>query len=784
MSFLLPKDLPASPAAAFPDATGELIARTPATAYRAYRSKLVKEAETTTWVQVDLGRTSAMDAIRLYPAYDGGHPLRFKIEVADDAGFQKARMIADRTGADFPDPHNQLLQYDAGAISARYVRVTATRLRQHWPNGKCALTLAKIEVRAAGKDIAELCPVTCDLVYGNRKLASKLTRRPRPMGEFVVTDHPQNVTPSSAWKPVANRLNAPRTGVTLHGGVFQKAMEQNIAYLLESYSADDLVSEFRDRAGKPNPSRLKHDKTFWIGDLAGSNAGRFLMGAGNTLRWMEHAELKKRLEKVVDVIEECREANGNVMAFPTDTMFFSERGGYTRAWLTHGLIEAGYGGNKKAFELLRGYYDWFDRCPYLPELMRRGGQGVQGMIANARMYFTPVGRPEDLQVLQRHYQENYWLDGLAARDEAAVWQYPYDRPHCYLLTDFEAYLDLYRATGERRYLDAMLGGWDLYHQKWEHVGGTIAIVEEEEDPPLSYRIHGVPREDIGDPVQTGELCGSVFWALFNQRLHYLFPERERYVAEIEKSIYNAVLSNQEGSQGIAYHARLVGGKEKGTRSNSCCEGQGTRMLGALPEFIYSLAPDGISVELYEPSTIRWSQGGQEVALRMRTEFPCGSEVGLELSTSKPVKAKIRIRVPGWAARKMAISVNGDVAAVGVPGEYVTLDRNWASGDRVTFTLPLEFKLTRYVGVDQIPGKLRYALEYGPILMAAVGDDQTVLQVSDGGRAEDLLKQVTPKPGLPLSFTIEHHPTVTYMPYWQVRDERFTCFPVIEAGAEA
>ena len=48
---------------------------------------------------------------------------------------------------------------------------------------------------------------------------------------------------------------------------------------------------------------------------------------------------------------------------------------------------------------------------------------------------------------------------LARREDRAIWQYPYDHPHCYLITSLEPYLDLYRATGSRRYLDAALGGW-------------------------------------------------------------------------------------------------------------------------------------------------------------------------------------------------------------------------------------------------------------------------------------------------------------------------------------
>jgi hypothetical protein len=112
------------------------------------------------------------------------------------------------------------------------------------------------------------------------------------------------------------------------------------------------------------------------------------------------------------------------MAYPEDTIFYSERAAYTRAWLTHGLIEAGYAGSQDAFRLLRGYYDWFDRCEYLPKLLRGATQGVQGMIANTRMYHTPAGKPEDIQVIQRYFQESYWLKQLAGREEAAIWKYP------------------------------------------------------------------------------------------------------------------------------------------------------------------------------------------------------------------------------------------------------------------------------------------------------------------------------------------------------------------------
>jgi uncharacterized protein len=756
------------------------IAATPATFYRPYSSKPLTQANAVSWVQVDLGSHQPFEAVKLYPSsgHDiwpypygfGTFPLRFKIEASDQPDFAKATLIVDCTNSDYPDPQDQVTEYPAQGAMGRFVRLTVTRMRAVPKSSTFAFSMSNIAVLSSGKNIAERCPATADIGSVNHDDLMQITRPPRPMGEGFVTDHPENVIPVTTWKAVEYQARVPLTGVTLQGGIFQTALENNIGYLLDSFSVDELLRQFRQRAGKPSPPNLPKPGKFWEEDLAGSNAGRFLMGAGNTLRWMDHPELRRRMNAVVDGIDECKQPNGYIMAYPEDTIFYSERGAYTRAWVTHGLIEAGYTGNPKAFGLLRGYYDWFDNCPYLPKLLRGAGLGPQGMIANTRMYFTPVGKPEDMQVIQRYFQENYWLEDLSAHKDDSIWQYPYDRPHCYQVTFFEAYLDLYRATGDPRYLHAMLGGWDLYHDKWEHVGGSMSVEEFVKDPPSSYWLD----------QNHGELCGSVFWTFFNQRFHLLYPDQEKYVAEIEKSIYNVAIANQAGTQGLRYFAVMMGPKKEPTRINTCCEGQGTRLLGSLPEHIYSLAADGMYVNLFEPSTLSWSHAGQSMQLKMTTQFPFQPDVHLGITAPHPVQARIRVRVPSWASGEMPLMVNAKAAATGQPGSYVTLDRTWSDGDTISFTLPMKLKLTRFPGADEMANHNRYALEYGPILLAAVGSRDVTLQVEGNSHAEDLLAQLTPKPDQPLHFSIAKTPSIEYMPYWKVTDQPFTCFPVLSA----
>lgn len=771
--------------------TGARMAATPATAYRAYRSKRVANPDNTTWVQLDLGSSMAIEAVRLFPAsermypgrdqyYGGeGFPLRFKIEAADDVGFSQPTVIADFTKADFPDPKDNITQYPAHGVQARYVRLTATRLRpvkvQSASHGQLVdskdftLTIAKIAVLSGGRDVALGCRATADLEYGNTEQELRqLIRPPRQDGEEIRFDHPRAVTDSAAWKPPQFRAQVPKAGVTLNGGVFEAAMRNNIEYLLNSYSTDDLLRQFYERTGKIKNFKAVGTQIFWEEDLAGSNAGRFLMGAGNTLRWIDHPELKRRLNVVVDGIEECRQPNGYLMAYPEDTIFYSERAAYTRAWLTHGLLEAAYSGNSKALPMLRAYYDWFNRQAFLPEMLRGAIQGGQGMVANTRVGTSSMGKPADAQVIQRYYQEEAWLHGLAMREKGQVWQYPYDRPHCYLLTNLEAYLDMYLITGDPLYYDAVLGAWELYRAHWQQAGGSISIIEFEKDPPDS--------NFLKQPL--GELCGSSFWVFLSQRFQRLHPDDERFATEIEKSIYNVGLANQDGGVGLRYHTILEGKKEISTHHNTCCEGQGTRLLGSLPEHIYSIAPDGLYLHLYESSTIRWEQEHQPMQLTVKTDFPRGTKVQGTIKAEAPMQATLRIRVPSWAVSEMTILVNGRPEGGGKAGTYVALDRTWRDGDTVEFTLPAAVKAKRYTGADQVDGEARYSFEYGPILLAAVGPSKMEFS-SDGRRdLEGIASLLEPIPGTPLHFTVRGNPGMQFMPYWQISEEEFTCYPRI------
>jgi len=592
---------------------------------------------------------------------------------------------------------------------------------------------------------------------------------------FAQVENRANHPLPGGWSPVKYRAIAPAGGVSLADGVFKQMFDDNIGYLLSSFTVNQMLQPFRLRAGHKDAPAEPFPEKFWSA-YPGSNAGRFLMGAGNTLRWAQNEELRRRMNAVVDGIASCKQPDGFIMAYPEDKITEVENANYDRSWVTQGLIAAAEAGNPKAFGLIRDFQNWFNQCKYLP-LVRNLEMGYQGMIANTRVYFTSVGRPEDIEVAQRYYQEDWWLDQLIARETKAVWNRPKGTPnsHCYELTALEAYLDLYRATGERRYLDAVLSAWDMYHDNWIHTGGIIAISEDAKYPPKSYYLYF----DNG----TGEFCCSTFWILLNHRLHELFPEEEKYMTEIERSIYNVALANQDGAKGIRYHAVLHGEKEESQCNNTCCEGQGTRLYATLPGYIFSIGKDGLYVNLYASSEIRWKQDAQGVSAKMITNFPYRPSVQLSVDSEFPVQFKLHLRIPSWASTAMQVSVNGTAEGIAQPGSYYSIERTWRRGDTVSFVLPVDFRVTSYTGLTQIWNLDRYGVEYGPILMAFVGPldfgaGPSTRCIAIRHRPEDVKGWLLPKPDRPLHYSVSGFPQYECMPYGEVGKQKFTCFPII------
>jgi len=88
---------------------------------------------------------------------------------------------------------------------------------------------------------------------------------------------------------------------------------------------------------------------------------------------------------------------------------------------------------------------------------------------------------------------------------------------------------------------------------------------------------------------------------------------------------------------------------------------------------------------------------------------------------------------------------------------------------------------QYTGLDQVEDNYdRYALKYGPVLMALCGEltgPGNVPRLATS--AADLPHLLEPVEDRPLEFMILGYPGYRYVPYWMVDQETFTCFPIVQ-----
>ncbi|MEA4888548.1 MAG: glycoside hydrolase family 127 protein [Clostridiaceae bacterium] len=570
---------------------------------------------------------------------------------------------------------------------------------------------------------------------------------------------------------IKDRVFSPLYGVKLKDGLFQKTFHNNIGYL-KSLDYDAMLYWFRCRAGEKAPG--KPYSGHFEDNIKGQTAGLFLMGAGHTLRWSEDMQLRRELTDMVREIGRCADADGYLMAVPKTEFGTKEYPHYVRIWLTYGLTAAALAGDTEAFGLLRRWQDWFNHCDDLP-VIRYLMLAFQGVVASTYLYNTPVGRREDIDITVQYYEEDWRLaqfinnerDAIHKRNQPGIEPHP----HGTEIEAMEGYLDLYRATGKHYYLRAVQNFYRLYQNDWEYPGGGIAMCEAESSYPQCYW--------LSNNRHYNELCCSSFWLLLNQRFHRLEPETESYVAEIESSIYNIGIANQNHEKNIFYFAHLDQEKKNYDSLVHCCCGVGTKLFGALPEYIYSLGEQELYVDLFAASELTWERDQGPVVVSMETAMPYQSQVTLRL-TCDPQAFAMKIRMPRWLAGPIVLDLNGRPAAEGRPGTYVVIERSWQTGDTISFTLPFAWRPTKYIGAEQVEGYERWAYEAGPLLMAFKGqlDGQGCLPLPF--RPDEIPGRLQPA-GESMHFTVNGLEGVEVVPYLEIEPlTPFTCFPIFAA----
>ncbi|MGC5051520.1 beta-L-arabinofuranosidase domain-containing protein [Micromonospora sp. DT48] len=275
----------------------------------------------------------------------------------------------------------------------------------------------------------------------------------------------------------------------------------------------------------------------------------------------------------------------------------------------------------------------------------------------------------------------------------------------------------YKATGTTRYRDIASNAWNMTVNAHTYVIGGNSQAEHFRPPNA---IAGYLRTD------TCEACNTYNMLKLTRELWLLDPNRVAYFDFYERALLNHLIGaqNPADSHGhITYFTPLNPGGRRGvgpawgggtwsTDYNSfwCCQGTALESNTTLMDSIYFHNGNTLTVNMFMPSVLDWSQRG--ITVTQTTTYPVGDTTTLTVTGNVSGSWTMRIRIPAWT-QGATVSVNGtaqDIATT--PGTYATLTRSWSSGDTVTVRLPMRVIVE---AANDDPNVV--ALTYGPAVLS-------------------------------------------------------------------
>jgi len=549
---------------------------------------------------------------------------------------------------------------------------------------------------------------------------------------------------SQSWKdqgilnltrsPQAKLRNIPVRAVTITSGFWAERRKANVERSIPSMR-DTLVANGRMENFRRLTGKSKAEQTGPV--YADAHIYKWLEAAGFALQSGENPGLRKMTEDIIDDIVAVQEPGGYLNTYyigdrKSQRMLPSTQSTGHEVYNIGHLLQAGIAyyratGDRKALDASIRFFDDFVIKDYGPEASKKP------------LVSGHPGTELALIELYRITGEKRYLDmaGYLLRGDPERMPFPKSR-YVYMFcgipftsrTQLEGHAvrsmyaatgaaDYYLETGDKTYWKTLQTLWnDLVSSKMYITGGVGA------------RSSG---EAFGDPYELhnlrayGESCAAIGNMMWSWRMLAATGEA-RFTDVIERVLYNGINSGMslDGTT-FCYRNPLEYDPSSGKIRNAwyttnCCPSNLQRIFAALPGYMYSTSSDGLYVHLYQNSEMNWPlENGTGLKVSQKTDYPWDGNVDLTVSPARASEFTVFLRIPGWATTAQ-VAVNGQAVSGAKAGEYLPVRRRWSPGDKVR----VQFDMTPQVIVANprlADDNGRVAIQRGPLVYCLEQMDQ-------------------------------------------------------------
>jgi uncharacterized protein len=364
------------------------------------------------------------------------------------------------------------------------------------------------------------------------------------------------------------------------------------------------------------------------------------------------------------------------------------------------------------------------------------------------------GAGERYRALGEQYLNEPFFDRLANGENDLAGRHAYSHVNA-LCSAMQAYLTL----GSEKHLRAAKNGFEMISAQSFATGGW--------GPDEILR--ATDSSDVFDSLSTTHSsfetpCGS--YAHFKLTRYLLRVTRDaKYGDSMERMMYNTILGAKPlQADGRAFYYsdyNFAGRKLYSPHRWPCCSGTMPQVAADYRINTYFRDDRGVFVNLYIPSTARWTQDGVELSLAQKGNYPYHEDIEFEVRTSKPTSFALNLRIPSWVDQA-GYRVDGKRVAVS-PGDFARIERQWKNGDRIELEIPLRPRLE---AVDTRRADT-VALMVGPLVLFALMNPPAVT------RAQLLaVKMMAPEVW---HVSLDGDRVMEMMPFTAIEDQQYTTY---------
>jgi DUF1680 family protein len=533
----------------------------------------------------------------------------------------------------------------------------------------------------------------------------------------------------------------PYSDVQLLDGPMKRQFDENHARFLH-LDDDRLLKVFRQVAGMPAPgddmggwydlTGFNLDTNDFHGFIAGHSLGQYVSGLARAYAITGSEPTRVKVSRLV---------KGYADTLDDKAIFFKgyRLPAYTYDKLSCGLIDAHeFARDPLALDV----HEKLTRAvtAHLPEkALSRAEQRMRPhkdtsftwdesytLPENLFLAYQRSGKPFYRDLAKRFLEDDTYFGPLAEGNNVLPGEHAYSHVNA-----FSSAMQAYITLGSEKHLRAARNGFEMVLTTQSFATGGWGPDEAFGEPN---------RGQLGESLRTSHAsfetpCGA--YGHFKIARYLLRTTKDAgYGDSMERVLYNTILGAwpiQADGTSFYYSDYGTTGRKGWYRDKwPCCSGTFPQLAADYHLSTYLRSGDGVYVNLFTPSRVRWTEGAATCALTQETNYPFDGKVTMRMSASTPVETTLYVRIPAWATSAPVLSVNGTRVTAGVePGTFAAIRRTWKEGDRIELELPMPLRLER---VD-VQHSNQQALLRGPLVLFAVAPGQPSFEKAELLRAK-------------------------------------------------